>query len=369
MLAIRSFKVSGYRSLQKVEVPVAPLTVLSGANGCGKTNLYRALQLIQAAATGSFTREIAGEGGMESALWAGRRGQRRIALEVELGTAGADSYVYKLEAGAPIPCSAFALEPHVKEESLTFRHGRRETPLLKRKGPHLVAWDAEGRSHDVATNLLASETGLAAIEAASDFPEQHAIRRTLCDWRFYHEMRTDAGSALRQPALAITTQTLASDGSDLAAVFATLAHVRRDIADVDAAVEEAFPGSQLVLPVPQRIAEFGLSSRDFLSDGGQPRVFTAGELSDGTLRYLGLVGALLAYRLPAFVALNEPEASLHPDLIPGLAGLIGRAAERTQVWVVTHSERLAGLLAEQGALARRLIKRSGATEFDDRDEP
>ena len=92
------------------------------------------------------------------------------------------------------------------------------------------------------------------------------------------------------------------------------------------------------------------------------RVFDAGELSDGTLRYLALAGALLGYRLPAFIALNEPETSLHPELLEPLARLIMRAAERTQVWVVTHSERLAQAFADAGAVSPRMvIKRDGET--------
>jgi predicted ATPase len=92
------------------------------------------------------------------------------------------------------------------------------------------------------------------------------------------------------------------------------------------------------------------------------RVFDAAELSDGTLRYLALAGALLSYRLPPFIALNEPEASLHPDLLDPLARLIVRAAERTQIWLVTHSERLAAALAEHGAvLPRTVVKREGQT--------
>src|SRR6202163_3684275 len=80
------------------------------------------------------------------------------------------------------------------------------------------------------------------------------------------------------------------------------------------------------------------------------RVFDAGELSDGTLRYLALAGALLAYRLPGFIALNEPETSLHPDLLGPLARLIAVAAERTQIWMVTHSQPLAAALAEHAGV-------------------
>jgi predicted ATPase len=91
-------------------------------------------------------------------------------------------------------------------------------------------------------------------------------------------------------------------------------------------------------------------------------VFAANELSDGTLRYLALAGALLAYRLPAFIALNEPETSLHPDLIEPLARMIVRAATRTQIWVVTHSQALADAIARHGNVTpRTVVKRNGET--------
>jgi len=111
------------------------------------------------------------------------------------------------------------------------------------------------------------------------------------------------------------------------------------------------------VPQPGRTASFGMVFPDY-----PQRVFEAAELSDGTLRYLALVGALLAYRLPAFVALNEPESSLHPALLDPLARLIAAAAERTQIWLVTHSSELAAALARYGGIEpRTVIKRDGQT--------
>jgi len=70
-------------------------------------------------------------------------------------------------------------------------------------------------------------------------------------------------------------------------------------------------------------------------------------------------------RLPAFIALNEPEASLHPDLLEPLARLIVHASERTQIWLVTHSERLAAAIASHGAITPlsvvKAIARPGST--------
>jgi len=183
------------------------------------------------------------------------------------------------------------------------------------------------------------------------------VRRTMLDWRFYHDFRTDVDSPLRRPCLAVTSPTLASDGSNLAAVFATLVHIRQDTTDLRQMIDDAFPGARLVVPQPDSAASFGMIFREF-----PDRTFGAAELSDGTLRYLALAGALMAYRLPSFIALNEPETSLHPDLLDPLARLIVSASERTQIWLVTHSETFANALAKYGNLTpMTVLKRAGET--------
>jgi predicted ATPase len=391
---IREINVVGYRSLRAIRFPVGALTVFVGANGVGKTNLYRALQLLQAAAAGTLARELASEGGMESALWAGKRTANkpaRMKLSAGLGADlrgaqpqsefdyGGDAgvaYSYEVDIGLPMPtAAAFPLEPQVKEETLVFRKGRRPLNLLELRGPRATAVDEAGHKHAIGAELLASETALGALADPARFPDLDVVRRTMLDWKFYHDFRSDRAAPLRQPCLAVTTPTLASDGSDLAAVFATLIHIREDPVDLFRAVDDAFPGARLIVPAPGKTAAFGLLLPDY-----PKRVFEMAELSDGTLRYLALAGALLGYRLPAFIALNEPETSLHPELLEPLARMIIRAAERTQIWVVTHSERLAKAFADGGAVApRTVIKRDGSTwieglrlggdfEADDEDE-
>src|ERR1700704_1329962 len=87
-MRIQEVNAAGYRSLRGIRFPVGALTVFVGADGVGKTNLYRALQLLQAAAAGTLARELASEGGMQSALWAGKRmvnKPARMKLSVGLG--------------------------------------------------------------------------------------------------------------------------------------------------------------------------------------------------------------------------------------------------------------------------------------------
>jgi predicted ATPase len=376
---VREIHAAHYRSLRSIRFPTGRLTVFVGANGVGKTNLYRALQLLQASAAGTLARELAAEGGMESASWAGTRrvGEpARIALSAGFGELALEGvvYSYEVEIGVPPPGGpgAFPLEPDLKQEALLFHHRGRASKLLERRGRAVTARDADGKRVELSRELLASETALGSFDEPQRFPEVHAIKQLMLDWRFYHDLRTDKDSALRRPCLAVATPTMASDGSNLAAVLATLVHIRYDTVDLDRAIEDAFPGARLEVPMPGREASFGMVFPDH-----PKRVFEAQELSDGTLRYLALAGALLSLRLPSFIALNEPESSLHPDLLEPLARLIARAAERTQVWLVTHSERLAAALEKHGGMApRTVIKKNGETwieglkqigRFDDED--
>ena len=203
------------------------------------------------------------------------------------------------------------------------------------------------------------KTALASFRDVERYTELDIVRRALADWRFFHVFRTDRGSPIRLPALAITTPTLASDGHDLAAALATVLQVRGEGPAIRAAIDDAFPGAQLRIRFVDGRVALELDMRDL------PRPLSAAELSDGTLAFLCLVGALASYRLPGFVALNEPETSLHPDLIPALARLITAAAERTQLWVVTHSEPLAAALAAEAAIRPRVvIKTEGATTIE-----
>lgn len=82
---------------------------------------------------------------------------------------------------------------------------------------------------------------------------------------------------------------------------------------------------------------------------GLLRPLSMAEISDGTLRYLLWIAALLTPRPPELMVLNEPETSLHPDLLPALARLIVRASERCPMIVVSHAKPLIEALTQQSA--------------------
>jgi len=367
-MPLSAVSIKYYRSVRKLWLPVEQLSIFVGANGVGKTNLYKALALLRAAADGTITRAIAEEGGLNSVLWAGPRKDRkpvRLVLkalfdELDYGAKAGMPHSYEVQLGIPHPDeAAFGLEPMIKAERLTIHHGRRDVVMMDRTGSVVMLRNDKGEreSHEFA--VLSSETALAAFRDGARYPELEAIRRELLGWRLYHDFRTDAGSPIRQPCHAITTPTLSSDGHDLAAVLATLSVIRGDTTEIGAAIHDAFPGARL------RAFQEGSLCAVSLTFPDMPRPFAAHELSDGTLKYLCLLGALMGYRLPPLIALNEPEASLHPTLLPPLARLIASAAGRSRIWIVTHSEEFAGHLKEEtGKPARRVIKSKGATGIE-----
>ncbi|KFL31995.1 hypothetical protein JP75_06270 [Devosia riboflavina] len=376
-MTLAALEISGYRSVRRIRFPLRQLTVLVGGNGVGKTNLYRSLELLQAIAKGTVANELAREGGLASVFWAGGKnltedgsfaplyrtdGYRayegnRLALEATFDEMDgfADGPRYRAELGfAPKGSAAFPNEVQVKSELLDMHHRGKTVSLMERKGNIAWARDAEGRREVADEDLLPSEPALARLAGRSEIAR---MRDTILGWRFFHGFRSDIDSALRRPSPAITAPSLASDGSNLGAVFATLRHIRQDTVDLDAAVADAFPGVELVVPPAGEFATFGLRYPEM-----PKRVFAPHELSDGTLQFLALAGALMSYRLPPFIALNEPETSLHPSLLPILARMIVKAAERSQIWVVTHDRELANAIAEgSGVLPREVVRGDNGT--------
>ena len=190
-----------------------------------------------------------------------------------------------------------------------------------------------------------------------------AVREQVRGWRFYDGFRVDAGAPARASRAGTSTPVLAADGGDLASALQSLREQGRD-GDLDAAVDRALPGSRV--DVVDRGGLFDLELRQ----PGMLRPLGAAELSDGTLRYLLWVAALLSPRPPGLLVLNEPETSLHPELLAPLAELVAAAATRTQVLVVSHAS---GLLAGLGSGRRvELVKDLGETRVRDQeplDEP
>lgn len=373
---INTLAISNYRSLLNLVIPFGRLNVITGENASGKSNLYKALRLLSETAQGGVINSLASEGGLNSTFWAGpeniskrmregaveiQGGPKQKAARLRLGFSG-DNFGYSISLGLPPPGSlgptAFALDPEIKRECIWAGNVYRLASLLV---------DRSGASIKVRTNrswdVIAQHTSHfeSIFSQAIDpmkAPEIVTMKEEIRSWRFYDHFRSDSEAPARLPQLGTRTPVLHHDGRDLAAALQTIIEIG-DAAALEGAIADAFPGARLNISV-QQDGRFNVN----LHQEGLLRPLSGSELSDGTLRYLLWVAALLTPRPPPLMVLNEPETSLHPDLLPALARLIIRAAKNSQVWVISHASRLiAALEAAEECNSIQLQKSLGETQI------
>ncbi len=259
-----------------------------------------------------------------------------FAYEIQLGLPGFNEYALG---------TMFKLDPRVKEEYIWPSNTNRKTLMLKRDEPSAWLRNSNGAMVVYPFAISKHESVLSQIIDPHLYPEISAVRNEILRWRFYHHFRTDTDSPLRQPQIRVQTEVLTQDGADLAAALQTILEIG-DGSLLRKTISAAFRGASLVIKATDTL--FALS----LQVPGLLRPLQVRELSDGQLRFLCLCAALLSPRPPSLLALNEPETSLHPDLIDSLGELMVRAAAHTQLWITTHSRALADSIERHSGIER-----------------
>jgi predicted ATPase len=310
-------------------------------------------------------------------LWAGpeqpkgaRRSQktegtvRTRPVSLEMGFA-ADDFGYLVDLGIPQSAgpSVFVRDPEIKREMLFAGPVLRPSAtLVRRSRAFAEAVNADNGFDELSRALPLYRSVLAEYAHPHALPELAAVRDRLRGWRFYDGFRVDSAAPARQPQVGTRTPVLSDDGSDLAAAIQTI--LESGFGDLSRVVADAFDGATVSVAIHDGLFDLQLHQRGML------RPLRAAELSDGTLRFLLWAAALLSPDAPSLMVLNEPETSLHPDLVRPLASLIRAAAAQTQVVVVTHSRSLLEFLdtvpvseSSDGAVEIELYKDWGETRI------
>ena len=232
--------IAGYRSLRDIRVALTALNVVTGANGSGKSSLYRALRLLADIAQGRIIQSLAAEGGLQSTLWAGpeafsramkARTQpvqglvRKNPVSLKLGFSGED-YGYAIDLGLPSQSSIFLNDPVIKAECIwTGERLGRANAFALRNGPGVRIRDSSGAWRQAYTQLAEFDSMMTHCSDPREAIELLVLRERMREWRFYDHLRTDRDAPARKPQVGTYTPVLAGDGSDLAAAVQTIREI------------------------------------------------------------------------------------------------------------------------------------------------
>lgn len=360
-MSLTEFLIRNYRSVKTAWLKLDRINVIVGANGSGKSNLYRAIYLLASTASGMLARNVSEEGGMSSVLWSGKytlNDRHKIDLSLKM-----DGLQYDLSFAALSsslgggPESVFRNDLEILKEEIYLSKGGSKTRILRRSKAEIQMIDSKGVKVDYTMRVPANESILYGIREPHRFPQVSALRQELLNWRFYHHFRTDKESPLRRPQLAILTPRMAHDGSDFVSAIATIMK-HGDKNNFLLSLDAAFPGSDI------DVSEVSAGLRIRMRFPDLDRPLDTRELSDGTLQYLCLLAALYSVDAPSVLVINEPETSLHPDLYEPLAELLVAASNRSQIWITTHARDLADYIVEfSGYSPIELEKVDGETKI------
>lgn len=340
---LTDFAIKNYRSVKDLWLRLDQVTVIVGANGCGKSNVYRALELIAKAAEGELANSIAEEGGYHSVKWSGpfsKFDKSLVSLSIRT-----ESHQYDIdftEVNSPrFNQPYFNNDIEIAGERLFKLQGSKKSKIFKRRRVSVEAGNASSGRADYTNMLDGNRPFISDIKDPQLYPALSELRSNLLRWRFYHRFRTDLGSPIRRPNLPVATLSLNEDGTNLTNAIATILEMGdregflTDFAD-------AFPGT--IVTVESKRSGLALK----VKYKSMKRPMNIEELSEGTLKYLCLLAAFYSLEPPPFLAINEPENSLHEDLLEPLARLIVKVSEHSQIWLTTHSQLLADYILEYG---------------------
>lgn len=340
MNKINRIKINGFRRLKDIDLSVRPFIVLIGANGVGKTSFLDTFSLLSASASGNLMSTLSQFGGIANILTRGI--SERLSLLVDMDVPQHKPLEYEVQ-----------LSPRgvgysiVREVLSQQRHGYAQ-PFK-----HIDSTGEAIRFYNIEDSRLLSphwehnmmETSLSQVPKMFQQPEE--LRRMMATVTHYHALDVGPRAPVKLPQPMKPATLPGVDGEDLVPY---LYYLRESVTDrFDAIVDalhSAFPDFEKLNFPPVAAGVLAMTWKD--KNFTQPLYLH--ELSEGTLRFLWLVSLLQSPALSMVTMIDEPEVSLHPELLSLLADLMREASARTQLIVATHSDRFIRFLKPEEVL-------------------
>ena len=330
MNVFERIQIEGFRRLNNVDIELRRLNVLIGANGSGKTSLLDLFTLMAAAAAGELNETISELHGLDANI--GVNHARWMACKLSMTVANQPALHYRLALsprGAGYEIVEEMLYQQRNPQPPPFKHiestrGNVHYFMPDRGGLEPPDWE-----HD------SNESALSQVPKMFQEPED--FRKRLASSTHYHVLDVSARARVRLPQQMRDAKLPGRDGEDLVSCLYTLRETDPDrFETIEDALRAGFPSFERLNFPPVAAGTLAMTWKDIASK----HPFYLHQLSEGTLRFLWLVTLLQSPGLTAVTLIDEPEVSLHPELLSLLADLMREASQRTQLIVATHADRL-----------------------------
>lgn len=311
MSAIDKLSISGFRSIRKLkDLRLTNLNVLIGANGAGKSNFVAYFRMLSELVEGRLQVWVSKQGGADRVLSYGVKETTALSTSIRFGANG-----YDIE-----------LEPTV-DEGLIFSF-----EMLYFNGPYYgVTRPQLGSGH--TESKLKSETEGGTSNKIANFCYQ-----AISGWRVYHFHDTSDTAGVKRQSAVHDNEYLRMDASNLAAFLLRLQGESPEVYNqIRKTVRLAVPFFDDFVLKPTTLATEEQQVRLLWKQDGSDYALWPSQLSDGSIRFICLVTALLQPDPPSTIIIDEPELGLHPYAITLLGALLRSASKRMQVIVSTQS--------------------------------
>ena len=322
---LKKLTLKGFKSIESLtDFELRPLNVLIGANGSGKTNFVDFFRLLRAMADESLQKFVTEHGGADGFFYLGPKHTPQITARLDFGQ---NTYEFQLSPTA----SGQMMIDH-------------ETTLVQ-----------EGAAKIFGGGRLESDLRY----LPQDVPLLYAA---VPNWTVYHFHDTSLLAGMRREQSVRDRAALRHDASNIAAFLLKLREEHKGSYDlVRDTVRMIAPFFDDFILEPETKGQEEKVRLEWRQKGSD-YPFQAYQLSDGTIRFICLVTALLQPHLPATIVIDEPELGLHPFAIGLLANLLQSASERTQVIVSTQSPALLDLFKPEDVIV--VNRQAGHSTFD-----
>ena len=317
---------NNYKSIAACDVQLQPLTFLVGRNGAGKSNFLDSLRFVADALNTSLDHAIRDRGGIKEVRRRATMPPNHLGIHLNFTLPNGTTGYY-----------AFRIKFHSRERYAVHREICRVKSALP-SIPDTYFHVNKGKVDTSVKVAPAAPTDRLYLVNASGLPEFRPVYDAFSRMGFY-SLNLDKIRDLQSPD---PGDIFIRDGSNLTSVIAKLSP--RIIEHIEEYLAKVVPGVRGV-----KVKTFGpketLAFRQDIAGAKNPWQFLANNMSDGTLRVLGILVALFqgdddAQKGVTLVGIEEPETALHPGAVVVLLDGLRDAANKTQVIITTHSPEL-----------------------------